>query len=65
MTRRHYNRIASILKAELDCCQGPRERARVHSIIEEMAEYLSEENPNFNRQRFLEAAKGALHNVSA
>lgn len=61
MTQKHYNRIAAILQAELTACQGPRERARVHSIIEEMAEYLAEMNPNFQRQKFLDAAKGLYH----
>lgn len=51
MTRKHYKRIAEILVAHRDHIDP----IRYAYLIEDMAGYLAEDNPRFDRTRFIEA----------
>ena len=53
MSRKHYQRIAEILKkftSDNDIYKG-----RVDAIVRDIADYMQEDNPNFDRNRFFKA----------
>lgn len=60
MTRKDFKAIAEIIKGNVEFikqtdghCYNCRERIR--NIADELADYLSTQNPRFDRKRFLEA----------
>ena len=61
MARKDYEAIARILKAAEALPPGstlwPMAQAITY-IVEELANYMEYDNPNFQRTRFLEACKG-------
>ena len=58
LTRQHYSAIAVILK-HTTAWAGSVEKAR-QQIAYDLADYFEEDNPNFNRARFLKAASVEL-----
>ena len=59
LTRKNYERIAEILKEKLRRCPGRGSDAglTVEAIAGELAEYFAEDNPHFDRCRFLKACE--------
>jgi len=54
MSKKHFIKIAEILKASLEATSVPASPERhVREIINDFAEYFAKENPNFNRDRWL------------
>lgn len=53
LTRKHFQRIAGILRRET--YHVVIRTDAVKQIAEQLADYFAEENPNFDRKRFLEA----------
>lgn len=62
MSRKDYELIAAALRAEMDLFKGETspfaltQRATIIAIAQRIALSLSEDNPRFNSERFLEAA---------
>lgn len=49
MTRKHFERVAAMLKRHKDCALC------AELLSKEFAEWFAEENPRFDRDRFMEA----------
>lgn len=61
MSRKHYEKIAKIISRRLDIIEswGPDEptaREHVRQLAGELSDVLEEDNPRFDRDRFLTAA---------
>ena len=48
ITKKHYNKLASLIEAHLNDCNKDK-------FITELANYLEQDNPNFNRGMFVHA----------
>jgi hypothetical protein len=59
MTRKHFEAIASIIKANLDISDHMVERQAIKVVAMDMADYFAGQNPLFDRQRFLKACVGS------
>lgn len=62
LTRKHFQRVAGILRRtrhtvciDSDVDDNDPELLALRSVAEQLADYFAEENPNFDRKRFLEA----------
>ena len=55
VSKKHFIRIAALLRSAQKHCQGLSVDQTVEIIRENLAEILSDTNPNFDRTRFLEA----------
>lgn len=49
LSRKHYIRIAEIIKSEKE------KGLMMNELIEDLAKYFEEENPNFDKNKFIQA----------
>ena len=54
-TRQHYKAIAAIIRPHLLVSKIREDGAQVADIALELADYFAQDNPRFDRERFLEA----------
>lgn len=54
-SRRHYEALAVVFKLALDNNPTAAEEATIQSVIKRVADKLTEDNPAFNRSRFMKA----------
>jgi hypothetical protein len=59
MTRKHYEKIAQVLKAEWDNTGGKENMFFYVAICTNLAVAMKQDNPNFSTDKFLEAC-GAI-----
>ena len=59
MTKKHFEAIASIISANVCKIYSDSGDTSIAcpSLVTALANYLQEQNPNFDRKRFLEACK--------
>lgn len=55
MTKKHYEAIAKILDTMREKCEAVQLKGLAQHTCEDFANYLQEENPRFDRARFLQA----------
>lgn len=55
MTRKHFVRIAATLKAQRTNDKTYEETLWLDQVCQDFADMLAGENPNFDRERFLDA----------
>ena len=54
-TKQHYKAIAEIIRPHLLVSKIRKDGAQVADIALELADYFAQDNPRFDRERFLEA----------
>lgn len=54
LTKKHYKTIAGIIKLHIDCA-GPLTVNSYISVANQLADMCENDNPNFNRSKFLQA----------
>ena len=59
MSRKDYVAIALAIRAEKDATT-PGYEAPLEGVAERLADVLAEDNPTFNRDRFMQAALGGV-----
>lgn len=58
MTRKHFEAFASIIQSTREqCSDAPETVWAIDHIRDEMADYFQGENPNFDRERFMQACE--------
>lgn len=55
MSRKHYIKFAAILAGDYATCETDGERRKVVGIALSMSDVFKQDNPNFDRTRFLAA----------
>lgn len=55
MSRKHYVKIASVLAGDYATCETDGERRKVVGIALSLSDVFKQDNPAFDRARFLEA----------
>jgi hypothetical protein len=58
MSRKDYQEFARILHSILDMLRGPEAIIAVNLLTAELCEVFEDDNPNFDRKRFLAAING-------
>jgi len=62
LSKKHYKAIAEIISQELDFATTidghcPNCKYRIKTLAENLADYFEEDNPRFDRQKFLRACE--------
>jgi Fe-S-cluster formation regulator IscX/YfhJ len=55
MTKKHYEAIAQVINDEIRPYSPEAVQSTTYNVINNLADYFADDNPKFNRERFLEA----------
>jgi len=59
MSRKHYIAIARAIRETYDAAEQDNEKDTIRYLVNKMCEVFKTDNPEFSRQRFINAAIGS------